>query len=236
MSLTPLPNQGCPVVMGSMCAGSVRCYAAMLRAQLVTFDSAQTRLPLRHSHHRYTIEGPNGVQTLTVPLEGGTNAMHVPMSQVRISEHGRWRQLHWGALFSAYGKSPYFDYIADDLHRIIMGRQQLLLDFNTQLHNLVVDFLDLPLLTRTMAVEGGDVPAGHADLRCALGGKRPDGLDIANVPYYQLWAARQGGFAENLSILDMLMNVGRESVLYLSRMSKTGPTELKDVNTLHFVP
>ena len=162
--------------------------------------------------------------------------MHVTMSQVRISEHGRWRQLHWGALFSAYGKSPYFDYIADDLHRIIMGRQQLLLDFNTQLHNLVVDFLDLPLLTRTMAVEGGDVPAGHADLRRALGGKRPDGLDIANVPYYQLWAARQGGFAENLSILDMLMNVGRESVLYLSRMSKTGPTELKDINTLHFVP
>ena len=236
MSLTLLPNQRCPAVMRSMCAPSVRCYAAMLRAQLVTFDSAQTRLPLRHSHHRYTIEGPNGVQTLTVPLEGGTNAMHVPMSQVRISEHGRWRQLHWGALFSAYGKSPYFDYIADDLHRIIMGRQQLLLDFNTQLHNLVVDFLDLPLLTRTMAVEGGDVPASHADLRRALGGKRPDGLDIANVPYYQLWAARQGGFAENLSILDMLMNVGRESVLYLSRMSKTGPTELKDVNTLHFVP
>lgn len=225
--LEQLPPAHTPVVMGSQCAGSVRCYAAMLRAGSVIIDSAETHLPLRHSHHRYRIEGVNGVQQLTVPLVGSTNAMAVPMSEVRISEHGGWRQSHWGALYSAYGKTPYFDFIAPELEQIILkGKQQFLLDFNMQLHSLIMDFLDLPVATAVVAV-GKNVPNGCADLRLAIGGKKPDRLDIVDEPYYQIWASRLGGFQSGLSILDMLMNVGREAVLYLASGSKTSPDELK---------
>ena len=45
-------EKGRAIVMGSMAAGSVRCYAAMVAAQKVYVDRNETRLPLRHSHHR----------------------------------------------------------------------------------------------------------------------------------------------------------------------------------------
>ena len=94
------------VMMGSMCAASVRCYAAALKAGTLLVDLDERHLPLRHSHHRYRIDGPNGVQTLTVPLVGSTNNMMTPLRDVLISEHGDWRRLHWGALYSAYGVRP----------------------------------------------------------------------------------------------------------------------------------
>ena len=202
--------------MGSMCAASVRCYAAAVHASMLAVDVDERHLPLRHSHHRYRIDGPNGIQTLTVPLVGSTNNMMTPLCDVLISEHGDWRRLHWGALFSAYGRSPYFDYVADDLSRVIHGNQRYLQEFNAQLHEVIVDFMDLPLTTRYTLPEPTDARP-VIDLRGRIAMKRPDALPIANVPYYQLWATRFG-FQPGLSILDLLMNCGREAVYTLRDM------------------
>ncbi len=183
-------------------------------------DEAEIHLPLRHSHHRYLVLGPNGVQTMTVPLVGETNAMPVPMREVRISNHGKWRHLHWGALYSYYGKTPYFDYIAPDLERIIVnGRQTFLHDFNQELHEAIAEFADLPIELRRLE----DVAAeGAVDLRGKIAGKKPDALPITDVAYYQLWSNRYG-FVPNLSILDLVMNMGRESIFTLMQMTGHRP-------------
>ena len=204
--------------MGSMCAASVRCYAAALRSGRLFVDLDECRLPLRHSHHRYRIDGPNGIQTLTVPLVGSTNNMATPLRDVLISEHGDWRRLHWGALFSAYGRSPYFDYVADDLSRVIHGSQRYLHEFNRQLHEVIVDFMDLPLSTRYMdGPVGLDDEDGIEDLRGRIAMKKADTLPITDVPYYQMWRG-QNGFKRDLSILDLMMNMGREGIFTLMEM------------------
>lgn len=202
--------------MGSMCAASVRCYAVALKAGTLLIDLDERRLPLRHSHHRYLIDGPNGVQTLTVPLVGSTNNMMTPLRDVLISEHGDWRRLHWGALYSAYGRSPYFDYVADDLSRVIHGKQRYLHEFNDQLHQVIVDFMDLPLTT----VPVTSVTAVDAiDLRGRIGMKKKDALAIDDVPYYQMWPG-QDGFKSGLSVLDLMMNLGREGIITLMAMAE----------------
>ena len=206
--------------MGSMCAASVRCYAAALMAGTLLVDLDETRLPLRHSHHRYRIDGPNGVQTLTVPLVGSTNNMTTPLRDVLISEHGDWRRLHWGALYSAYGRSPYFDYVADDLSRVIHGTQRYLYEFNTQLHDVIVDFMDLPLTTCALDTEKLQQWECQ-DLRGRIAMKKPDALPLVNVPYYQMWAGPEG-FHPDLSILDLMMNMGREGIFTLLEMADTG--------------
>ena len=192
--------------MGSMCAGDVRCYAAMVKAGEVVIDA------------------PNGAVKLTVPLEGSTNAMPVMMKDVLVSEHGNWRHLHWGALFSSYGKSPFFDYIAHDLQHIIAdGEQKSLLDLNMELHRLIVDFMDLPITTTVVTTEQEVDEAlqhGALDLRGKMGLKRGDRLALANVPYYQMWSQRRGSFTPALSILDLLMNEGREGIFTLLKMSE----------------
>ena len=207
------------VVMGSMCAASVRCYAAALNAGTLLVDLDERHMPLRHSHHRYRIDGPNGVQTLTVPLVGSTNNMLTPLRDVLISEHGDWRRLHWGALYSAYGRSPYFDYVADDLSRVIHGSQHYLHEFNAQMHQVIVDFMDLPLSTRYLNSAGEDEGQGALDLRGRIGMKKPDALSIDNVPYYQMWTGT-GSFVPDLSILDLMMNLGREGIFTLMAMNR----------------
>ena len=204
------------VVMGSMCAASVRCYAAALKGGTLLIDLDEKRLPLRHSHHRYRVDGPNGVQTLTVPLVGSTNNMMTPLRDVLISEHGDWRRLHWGALYSAYGRSPYFDYVADDLQRVIYGSQRYLHEFNAQLHQVVVDFMDLPISTSYGV--GNSAAESVTDLRGRIAMKKPDTLPIANVPYYQMWKGADG-FRPDLSILDLMMNMGREGIFTLMAMT-----------------
>ncbi len=215
-----LDSSATSVIMGSMCAASVRCYAVALKAGRLLIDLDEKQLPLRHSHHRYRVDGPNGMQTLTVPLVGSTNNMMTPMRDVLISEHGDWRRLHWGALYSAYGRSPYFDYIADDLSRIINGTQRYLHELNAQLHQLVVDFMDLPLETHYLDGVGEEDMAGALDLRRRIAMKKADTLPIANVPYYQMWTATSG-FCPDMSILDLMMNMGREGIFTLMEMAGT---------------
>ena len=207
------------VLMGSMCAASVRCYAVALKAGTLVVDLDERRLPLRHSHHRYRIDGPNGPQTLTVPLVGSTNNMMTPMRDVLISEHGDWRRLHWGALFSAYGRSPYFDYVADDLSRVIHGHQRYLHEFNRQLHEVVIDFMDLPIHTSYAGLGNSSGDDDVLDLRGRIAMKKGDTLPLADVPYYQMWTAASG-FCRDLSILDLMMNTGREGIFTLMAMNE----------------
>ena len=62
--------------------------------------------------NRCVIATANGTQSLTVPVERPTNVdlNRCPVRDIRISDHGRWRQLHWNALQSAYSESPFFEY------------------------------------------------------------------------------------------------------------------------------
>ena len=230
-----------------MCTGSVRYWAAALMAGTVIIDADERHLPLRHSHHRYCIDGPNGMQKLTVPLVGETDNMATPLREVRISEHGNWRRLHWGALYSAYGRTPYFDHIAPDLEAIIInGHQTHLLELNTQLQQLVVDFMDLPITFNAQSLLNAPYPLPERsgldsqfsilnsqlkdnnsqlrieDLRGKIEGKKGDDLPIADVPYYQVWAMRHG-FVPHLSILDLLMNEGREGIFTLMQMTEVKP-------------
>lgn len=196
-----------------MTAGSIRYWAAAVNARHVIVDTSEQRLPLRHSHHRYEICGPNGVQNLTIPLVAETHTMATAMRDVQISEHAHWRRVHWGALYSAYGKTPYFDFVADDLQRIINGSQRFLLDFNRQLQELITDFMALPVEFEYRDVSQNDTLTAE-DMRQILGSKKSKNLPLGDVSYYQLWQDRYG-FIPGLSIIDLMMNTGREGLLTL---------------------
>lgn len=178
-------------------------WAAALQAGHVVIDTAERRLPLRHGHHRYSVCGPNGAQQLTIPLVASTRTIDTPLSDVLISEHAHWRRVHWGALYSAYGRTPYFDHAAPALEPIFNGHQTHLLDFNRQMQQVVTDFMQLPIafdyhpLKRSESIE---VPVAIRDVR-----------------YYQVWQSRHG-FIPGLSILDLMMNEGPEGIFTLMRM------------------
>ena len=59
---------------------------------------------------------------------------------------------------------------------------------------------------------------GVRDLREAIHPKHPVGFETA--PYYQVFAGKHG-FLPNLSIIDLLFNLGNEARLYLMKHTHT---------------
>lgn len=114
------PKYRCAVAQSAY-LGSVRYYAAMMQAQSVAIDGSMTGIPALWAHNHCRLSGANGIQQLVIPVDRANYNSRTPMRDIVVSNHGDWRHLHWGAMFSAYGKSPFFEYVADDLERIIKG-------------------------------------------------------------------------------------------------------------------
>lgn len=171
-------------------------YRAYHRADAVQLEVCDhfSKQTLRN---RCMIDSPSGPLALVVPVVRceGKQAMH----DVRISEHGNWRHRHWVALESSYRQSPFFEYYADDFAPFYEKKWNFLADFNEDLMMLVATLLDIQKPTsRTTAYEGALLPT-----RC----EEP-------APYYQVFAPRHG-FLADLSIVDLLFNMGPEGVLWL---------------------
>lgn len=172
-------------------------YSAYYRADEVRLEVCDhfTKQTLRN---RCWIDSPNGALALTIPVvktEGKTM-----MRDVRISDHGNWRHQHWVALESSYRQSPFFEYYADDFAPFYEKKWEFLADYNEELMALVASLLDISKsVTRTAAFE--------APLPLSEGRGE-------SSPYYQVFASRHG-FLPDLSIVDLLFNLGPEGVLWL---------------------
>lgn len=101
--------------------GNVAMYAAMARYGHVIIDASAKYNKREKSLHRCTIEGPNGIQRLTVPLQKPQEWHSTRISDVMVSTHGDWWHVHWGALEAAYGRTPFFEYYADELRQWFIG-------------------------------------------------------------------------------------------------------------------
>lgn len=164
--------------------------------------------------NRCVVAGPNGIQSLTIPIVKPSDH-RTPMKDIRISEHGNWRHLHWNALVSNYERSPFFDYYADDIRPFYEKPYTFLVDFNEELQRAVLSMLDLePQFSRTLeyAVLDTDIP----DLRQLISPKLAieEDAHFVSRPYYQVFSLKHG-FLPNLSIIDLVFNMGPEARLIL---------------------
>ena len=205
--------------------GPVQWYQKLYRSEAVEIEQWES-FQKQTYRNRCQIATTNGVQALTVPIERGTSPL---IKDIRISDHGNWRHLHWNALQSAYGESPFFNYYQDDIRLFFEKRWTFLLDFNEEIRLKMCELIDIqPEVGYTKAYANhGDSP--H-DLRvAAITGTVPmirdfrEGIqpkhpapdaDFVPKPYYQVYQQKHS-FLANLSILDLLFNMGPESIFYL---------------------
>ena len=170
--------------------------------------------------NRCVIAAPGGIQTLTVPIEKYASAK-CAMKDIRISNHGNWRHLHWMALESAYRNTPFFEYYMDDIRPFYEKKWDFLVDFNEELQHKMCELIDISCLqTRTAHFS----PLGNQELVCShtndyrelIHPKLDFALDktFHPVSYYQVFDQRHG-FIPNLSVVDLLFNMGPESLIVL---------------------
>ncbi len=171
--------------------------------------------------NRCIIATTQGRQVLSVPVEHSRehDNPHPPIKELRISSHGNWRHLHWNALQSAYGESPFFDFYADDLRPFFERQWTFLYDFNEAIIHTMCQLLDIhPLLeatTRYLPAEEAAADPLVADWRQSISPKQPaPNPDFQPRPYWQVYQDKHG-FLPNLSILDLLFNMGNEAIFFL---------------------
>lgn len=166
--------------------------------------------------NRCTIVGPEGKLDLTVPVVK-PDRKDAPIRDIRISDHGNWRHLHWNALSSAYNHTPYFEYFRDDFQPFYERKWEFLVDYNEELLTLICQLINVsPVFSRTQGYKHV-LSSEYVDLRDVICPKTDYRVvDSAFVvkPYYQVFADRNG-FFENVSVVDLLFNMGPESVFYL---------------------
>lgn len=169
--------------------------------------------------NRCVIATTQGLQALTIPVERPSDARldKTQLKDICISDHGNWRHLHWKALLSAYGESPFFEYYADDIHPFFEKKYKFLLDFNMEINAKMMELLDIEKSSLSLSNEYSSYEGDSdtVDFREVIRPKHP-GEDKEWQPkkYYQVYQ-QKFGFQPNLSILDLLFNEGNEAVCYL---------------------
>jgi len=193
--------------------GPIQWYQKLYRAEHVEIEQWES-FQKQTFRNRCLIATTNDVQALTVPVERGTSPL---IKDIRISDHGNWRHLHWNALQSAYGESPFFPYYQDDIRPFFEKRWTFLLDFNEEIRQKMCELIDIqPSINYTQSYLSPLIPhPSPLDYRSAINPKHPEpDPDFVPKPYYQVYRQKHG-FLPNLSILDLLFNMGPESIFYL---------------------
>ena len=194
----------------------VEWFAAYAQADAVWLEAEEHYLKQTY-RNRCILLNVSGSVELSIPVSK-TVPNHCPIREMRISYAENWPRNHWRSIETSYSTSPYFLYYRDYLEPFYQRRYDWLWDFNLEMLSVLLRLLRLPERHRlTVAYEAQ--PSGKGDFRALIHPKRrpePDYSFRGQEPYRQVFAGQQP-FTPNLSVLDLLCNLGPESAEYLKR-------------------
>jgi len=166
--------------------------------------------------NRCNIAAANGVISLTIPVDK-ENKEKCLTRDVRISAHDDWQTLHWRTIVSAYNSTPFFEYYQDDFRPFYEKKWNFLFDFNCEIQQKVIELLDIDVNIRFTDEYKTDFSLNEIDFREAIHPKKKtEDANFSLTPYYQVFD-KKFGFLSNLSIIDLLFNMGNEAAIVLKK-------------------
>ena len=168
--------------------------------------------PKQTYRNRCRISTANGVMDLSIPIKKCSDKC--PMRDVRIAYTENWQQVHWRAIESAYSSSPFFEYYRDDFEPFYKRHTEFLFDLNEELRSLVCSLVGIATVVTVTDEYQFASEKDEVDLRNCFSPKTP--TEEALSAYYQVFE-RKFGFLPDLSVIDLLFNMGPESLLVLKK-------------------
>ena len=189
-------------VFPSMYLPSIGWMEQMAREEVILIDREE-RFRKSTDRNRCTIAGPNGKMLLTIPLIGG-RGVKSKTKDVRINYSEPWQQHHWKSFQSAYGNSSFFHFYEDRFRPFYERQFEFLIDFNTQLLQTCFEILHWE---KKIRMEESPMVKAQSPK------PKPETSNLK--PYYQVFEERHG-FIPNLSIADLIFNMGPEASLFIT--------------------
>jgi WbqC-like protein family len=163
--------------------------------------------------NRCLILTANGPSSLSVPVLSGSS-IKSPVRDIKIDYSKRWQQVHIRALISSYKSSAFFEYYFEDFEKIIKCKPAFLIDLNSNTLETVMRIIGI-----SKAIEYTNIFEQYGesanDFRKSISPKKNIPGNLSQKEYYQVFNYRFG-FVSGLSILDLIFNVGPDSLSYLS--------------------
>ena len=158
--------------------------------------------------NRTEIFGANGKLKLTIPIVHSKTKERQIDEEVAIYYENSWQKDHWKSLEAAYRSSPFFEFYEDDFYPFYHQKFEKLMDFNITLIQKVLSLIDaeVKLLPKEKITDEFNhlIIAKHK-------------VKKENPHYHQVFQSKHG-FINNLSILDLLFNLGPQSMEYLGQV------------------
>ncbi|MBR1792524.1 MAG: WbqC family protein [Bacteroidales bacterium] len=186
--------------------------ATLMHYETIAIEACET-YPKQTYRNRCSILTANGLLHLAIPVTR-PQGNHTIISEAEISYAEPWNVRHWRAIESAYSASPYFLYYRDGIESILLKKHNRLIDLNTELTTHILKKLKIPThlkFTPDYVKPTDTLP--YSDFRQSFSPKNPSNPAIFQ-PYNQVFSHKYP-FCPNLTILDLLFNLGPEANQYL---------------------
>jgi len=208
------------VVLSTAYFPPVQYFSAILFSENIYIE-AHENYSRQSYRNRCNILSCNGILPLSIPVIKPINKKE-NICNIKIDYSANWQRIHLNAITSAYGKSPYFFYYSENLLHIIKHKTNFLFDLNMELIKVILKILnqDKKIVKTTSFIK--EYSKDNLDLRYVIHPKitTHKGFSLVNnKPYIQTFSDRFN-FIPDLSILDLIFNLGPDSVGYLNTCSK----------------
>ncbi|KOY87193.1 hypothetical protein AD998_14490 [bacterium 336/3] len=159
--------------------------------------------------NRFQIVTSQGTQSFSVPVVKGNQKK--ALKEIKIDYHESWVNVHWRSIFSAYGKSPFFEYYANFFEKILYKKPIFLVDLNMEILTTCLKLIGIKknfeITEKYLNLEKN---SEYTDFRSAIHPKNKSQIDSIYKPmaYQQVFGSK---FEDNMSIIDLLFCEGNNA-------------------------
>ncbi|MCK9400019.1 MAG: WbqC family protein [Bacteroidales bacterium] len=188
-------------------------FVHMIRSKVIYIEQMET-FTKQTFRNRCEIMTASGKSSLVVPVTK-PQGNHTMTKQVEICYREHWQEQHWKTLQTGYRSSPFFNYYTDILEQLFETQETSLINNNHNILKTISALLGIDLnIQFTQDYE--KKPGSMLDLRSAISPKKYQPFN--QFPKYPQVFDYKYGFVPNLSILDLLFNMGPEAGRYLDKI------------------